>query len=68
MTVDDRTAFEAEMKEAGVDWRMEVYGGVAHTFTHPNAAQAVLPGLRYDARADALSWRAMVELFDEVFA
>jgi len=68
VTIEDRTAFEAEMKDAGVDWRMQVYGGVAHTFTHPNAAEAVLPGLRYDPRADALSWRAMLELFDEVFA
>ena len=68
VTVDDRATFEAEMKEAGVDWRMQVYGGVAHTFTHPNADQAVLPGLRYDQRADTLSWRAMLELFDEAFA
>jgi len=67
VTLDHRTAFEREMKDAGVDWRMQVYGGVAHTFTHPNADQAVLPGLRYDRRADALSWRAMLELFDEAF-
>jgi len=68
VTLDHRTAFEREMKDAGVDWRMQVYGGVEHTFTHPNASEAVLPGLRYHQRADALSWRAMLELFDEVFA
>jgi dienelactone hydrolase len=67
VTVDDRTAFEAEMREADVDWRMQIYGGVEHTFTHPRAQQAGLPGLRYDQRADSLSWRAMLELFEEVF-
>jgi dienelactone hydrolase len=67
VTATDRAAFEAEMREAGVDWEMHVYGGVQHTFTHPNAANAVLPGLRYDPVADKRSWRAMLELFDEVF-
>jgi dienelactone hydrolase len=55
------------MREADVDWRMQIYGGVEHTFTHPRAQQAGLPGLRYDQRADSLSWRAMLELFEEVF-
>ena len=68
VTLDDRTSFETEMKAANVKWRMQIYGGVAHTFTHPQAKDAPLPGLRYDERADALSWRAMLELFDEVFA
>ena len=68
VTSDDRVAFEAEMRAARVDWRMYVYGGVEHTFTHPNAVNAVLPGLRYDQRAAEHSWRAMLELFDEVFA
>src|SRR3954451_16562103 len=45
--LEDRNAFEAEMRAAGVDWRLHIYGRVQHTFTHPNAGQAGLPGLKY---------------------
>ncbi|HKA03179.1 MAG TPA: dienelactone hydrolase family protein [Acidimicrobiales bacterium] len=66
--VEQRLAFEAEMRAAGVDWRMNIYGGAKHSFTHPRATDfAGLPGLEYDARTDARSWRAMLDLFDEVF-
>jgi dienelactone hydrolase len=55
------------MRGGGVRFDMHVYGGVEHTFTHPLAADAGLPGLRYDERAAERSWQAMLELFDEVF-
>ena len=67
ITVEQRLAFEDEMRAAGVDWRMNLYGGVKHTFTHPQASLGGVPGLEYDAVADARSWRAMLDLFDEVF-
>ncbi len=50
VTVEDRAAFEAEMRAAKIDWRMHLYGGVEHTFTHPHADRAGLPGLRYHER------------------
>jgi len=31
--LDQRVAFENEMKVGGVDWTMHVYGGVIHAFT-----------------------------------
>ena len=68
VTAEDRSAFEAEMTAAEVDWQLHVYGGVEHTFTHPFAEDAGLPGLRYDRAAAERSWRAMLDLFDEVFA
>ena len=67
VTVDHRAAFEAEMRAAKVDWRMHLYGGVEHTFTHPHADRAGLPGLRYHKPSAERSWRAMLDLFDEVF-
>jgi dienelactone hydrolase len=67
VTAADRAAFEAEMRDAGVTWELHLYGGVEHTFTHPHAAAAELPGLRYDPRAAERSWREMLGLFDEVF-
>jgi dienelactone hydrolase len=68
VTSEDRAAFEAEMRAANVDWQMHLYGGVEHTFTHPYADGAGLPGLRYHQPSAERSWRAMLELFDEVFA
>jgi dienelactone hydrolase len=67
VTRDQRLAFENEMRAGGVDWRINLYGGAKHSFTHPNAAQAGLPGLEYDQRSAERSWRAMLDLFDESF-
>jgi dienelactone hydrolase len=66
VTPADRAAFEEEMRAASVDWQLHLYGGVQHTFTHPWAERAGIPGLAYDATAAARSWQAMLDLFAEV--
>jgi dienelactone hydrolase len=63
----ERLAFEADMTAAGVDWRMNLYGGAQHSFTNPRAELAALSGLAYHQPSDERSWRAMLDLFDEVF-
>jgi len=63
--VEHRLAFETEMRAAGVDWRMNLYGGAQHSFTHPRADLAPIPGLEYDQLTDERSWRAMRDLLDE---
>ncbi len=63
---EQRLAFEEEMRVAGVDWQMHLYGGAVHSFTNPHA-DGSNPAVRYDQRADERSWRAMRGLFDEVF-
>ena len=68
VTLEQRLAFETDMRAAGADWRMNVYGGAQHSFTHPRAGLAVVPGLEYHQLTDERSWRAMLDLFDEVFA
>jgi dienelactone hydrolase len=67
---EDRARFEDEMREANVaDWRLEVYGGVGHSFTNPAIASRGLPaGFAYDARADRRSWASMLALLDETLA
>jgi dienelactone hydrolase len=66
-TPEDRLAFEAEMREARVaDWRLELYGGVKHSFTNPAADEFGMPGFGYDADADRRSWSAMLDLFGRV--
>ncbi len=65
---DQRSAFEREMREGGVDWQMNIYGGVVHSFTNPEADQRGQPErARYDARADARSWAEMCAFFEEIF-
>jgi dienelactone hydrolase len=66
--VEQRLAFEEEMRTAAIDWQMNLYGGARHSFTNPRAEQAGTPALAYHDPSDRRSWRAMVDLFDEVFA
>ena len=63
---DQRAAFEDEMRAAGVDWQMHLYGGAVHSFTNP-LADGSMPAIKYDRRADSRSWQAMLALFAEVF-
>ena len=66
---EQRAEFEAEMRAGGVDWRMNLYGGVVHSFTNPDADKLGRPEFaRYDAKADARSWTEMRAFFDEIFA
>jgi dienelactone hydrolase len=67
VTFEQRMAFEEEMRTCGVDWTMSLYGGVRHSFTHPNASSSAVPGLKFDRDATERSWRSMMELFAEVF-
>jgi dienelactone hydrolase len=68
VTAEQRTDFLAEMTAAGVDWQMQLYGGVGHSFTNPEIDAWDYPGFRYDAQADARSWRAMRHLFEEILS
>ena len=65
---DQRRAFEEEMRAAGVDWRMNLYGGAVHSFTDERAGQSGIEGLAYHRPTDERSWRAMLDLFEERFA
>jgi dienelactone hydrolase len=57
------------MRAGKVDWRMHLYGGVVHSFTNKEADARNNPAfLKYDAKADARSWKEMADLFKEVFA
>jgi dienelactone hydrolase len=65
-SAEQRLALETEMTEAGVaDWSIELYGGVNHSFTNPEADDRGIPALKYDRRADERSWRSMLRLFAE---
>jgi dienelactone hydrolase len=64
---NDVEAFEDEMRAAGVDWQLNVYGGAVHAFTNPAAGNDKSRGAAYNAAADRRSWEAMQALFAEIF-
>lgn len=67
VTVDHVTAFEDEMRKAGVDWQVYIYGGAVHSFTNPDSGNDKSKGLAYNEKADRRSWEAMKMFFAEIF-
>lgn len=76
-TPDQLLAFTSALQDAGVDWRVHVYGGAEHAFwaaptradgsptggtTHPTAT---VPGVGYHPAHAARAWRAVLDLLDE---
>jgi dienelactone hydrolase len=55
------------MARTDVDWQVQIYGGAEHGFTNPEADSPDIPDHAYSRTADARSWRAMLDLFEEVF-
>jgi len=64
---EEIAAFQKEMREANVDWQMNIYGGAVHSFTNPNSDKVGIPGIGYNERADKRSWEAMKAFFAEIF-
>lgn len=73
-----RQAFAHEMQAAGVDWQLIIYGGAEHAFHLPplnldgslsttDTHEKPTPGIRYHHRHAQRSWRAILDLLDEVF-
>lgn len=62
---EQRADFEKEMKGAGIDWRLQLYGGAGHSFTNPAADSRGMKGFFYHETTDRRSWNAMIELFNE---
>jgi len=63
-------AFKTEMDNAGVEYLVVSYPDALHAFTNPEAdayaGKFAIP-LKYDAAADADSWKQLSELLQEVY-
>ena len=76
-TPDQVLAFTAALQDAGVDWRVHVYGGAQHAFwaapTNPDGspaegtthAMATVPGVAHHPAHTVRAWRAVLDLLDE---
>lgn len=74
---DQLLAFTSALQDAGVDWRVHVYGGAKHAFwAAPSSADGSLPGgtthalptvpgVGYHPTHAARAWRAVQDLLDE---
>lgn len=79
-TPEQALTFGRALQDAGVDWRVNVYGGAEHAFwARPTNAdgspaegtthsQATVPGVGYHPIHTPRAWRAALDLFDEVLA
>ncbi|OLT40694.1 dienelactone hydrolase [Saccharomonospora sp. CUA-673] len=65
MPPEQRDAFTAEMQDAGLDWRLVVYGGALHAFHHPTVDQEVVPGVAHHPLHAERAWRDVVAMLDE---
>lgn len=63
----EEQAFEAEMREAKVDWQLVAYGNAVHSFTDWNAGNDNSRGAAYNEKADKRSWEDMKDFFNELF-
>ncbi|HEY3267606.1 MAG TPA: dienelactone hydrolase family protein [Armatimonadota bacterium] len=61
-------AFQDEMRKAGVDYQIVLYGGAVHAFTNPDAGNDPSIGAAYNEKADRRSWQAMQDFFNETLA
>jgi dienelactone hydrolase len=57
----------AELIAAKAHWQITVFGDAAHGFTDPKA-EGGMPGIEYNAMADAVSWAGTVALLAQVLA
>jgi dienelactone hydrolase len=76
-TPDQLLAFTAVLQDAGVDWRVNVYGGAQHAFwaapmssgdasgRAAPAHLATVPGVGHHALHATRAWRAVLDLLDE---
>ncbi len=64
---DQLKTFEDEMRAAGADYQIVLYGGAVHSFTDWNAGDDPSRNSAYNESADKRSWRAMLDFFAEVF-
>lgn len=55
-------AFIEEMRNADIDWYLMMFGNSVHGFTHRHDVD------RYNEKAEERSWKAMTDLFEEVFS
>ena len=78
-TPEQLLTFGHALQKAGVDWRVNIYGGAKHAFwarpRKPDRSpaegsshtMATVPGVGYHPKHTPRAWRAVLDLFAETF-
>jgi dienelactone hydrolase len=78
-TPEQVLTFGHALQDAGVDWRVNIYGGAKHAFwarpANPDGSpaegithtQATVPGVGYHPKHTTRAWQAVLDLFGETF-
>lgn len=61
------STFLGEMRDAGADCQTVAFTNVVHAFTRPDQNGSISPALKFNAAANARSWRMMATHLAEVF-
>ena len=61
------SAFQDEMRKAGVDWQLVCFGGAVHSFTIKAAGNDNSTGSAYNEKADRRSWEMYRAFLAEAF-
>jgi len=78
ITPEQLQVFARELQAAGVDWRLNIYGGAEHAFHHPptnpdgtpdlsrtHHTGTVVPGVSYHPAHASRAWRDVLDLLGE---
>jgi dienelactone hydrolase len=58
---------QSQMKDADVNYELDLYGGTVHSFTNPASGSDPSKGVAYNEQADKRSWEKMKDFFVEIF-
>jgi len=65
-TFDQLAAFRDEMRSAGANWELDIYGDARHSFTGEGVLDQTRPEARLHPQSESRSWRATLEFLAEV--
>ena len=66
-TLDALMKVQTQLKEAGVNYQINIYSGAVHSFSNPASGSDPSKGVAYNEQADKRSWEAMKDFFAEIF-
>jgi dienelactone hydrolase len=68
VTFDQLAAFREEMRSAGANWELDIYGGARHSFTGEGVLDQSGPEAGLHPQSEARSWRSTLQFLAEVLA
>lgn len=65
-TFDQLAAFRDEMRSAGANWELDIYGDARHSFTGKGVLDQTSPEARLHPQSESRSWHATLEFLNKV--